>query len=149
MMWSPYSESLRADCVRIVESVVPDYVAPHEVDDFTRFLDGLEEWGCRYGVVETDDAVIACGGLAIEGTVATMCWGLVRADWHARRVGTFMLLERLRWAQATPEVLTVNLQTTQRTFRFFEKFGFETVRVRGQHFTAELDAYDMVKRRPF
>ena len=149
MQWIDYSNAHFTDCLGIVESVVPQYVAPEEIKDFTGFLEKFAEWGCRYGVVAVDGQIIACGGLGIEGSKATLCWGLVHAQWHRRRVGSFMLEERLKWAQAMPEVERVELTTSQHTYGFFEGFGFETTGIRKEHYSAYLDGYSMVKRRPF
>jgi len=145
LTFRPYTPAEREACVAVCRSVVPTYVAPQEVEDFERFLDTLEVYGCRYGVVcRGEGPVIAVGGLGVEGEVATLCWGLVHTDHHKTGVGRWMLETRLGWAREDPKVTRVELCTTQHTYGFFARFGFEVDRTQKDHFAPGLDRYDMV-----
>ena len=70
MEWMPYSKVHYGDCLGIVDSVVPKYVAPEEIPLFTGFLKTFSARGCRYGVVAVDGRIIGCSGLAVEGSKA-------------------------------------------------------------------------------
>lgn len=139
-----YTEADREACLEVCRSVVPTYVSPAEVADFERFLDTFERYGCRYGVVcRGQGPVIAVGGLGFEGSVATLCWGLVHAAHHKTGVGRWMLETRLGWAREAPEVTRVELATSQHTFGFFARSGFEVVGIEKDAFGPGLDRYDM------
>ena len=143
----PYTAADREACVAVCRSVVPAYVHPHEVPDFEGFLDTLEDYGCRYVVVSRGGGpIIAVGGVAIEGEVATLCWGLVHADHHKTGLGRWLLETRLGWLQGDLRVARVELCTTQYTFGFFARFGFEVVATETDHFGPGLDRVDMVLR---
>jgi N-acetylglutamate synthase-like GNAT family acetyltransferase len=132
-------------CLDVLRSNVPEYAAPHEVEDFRGYLGRFEREGVRYLVAEEDGAVVACGGLARAwpAGVATFCWGLVRRDRHGRGLGTRLALERLGWIVDDARFSVVALDTSQRTEGFFARFGFRTVHVTPDGYAPGLHRHDM------
>jgi predicted GNAT family N-acyltransferase len=142
----PYALADRDACMAILRSNMPRYIAPEEETDFIRFLDMLPRDDVPYLVVEdADAAVIACGGLAIEAdkTTASLCWGLVAATHHGRRIGHLMLTERLGMARAHQGITRIELQTSQHTQGFFEKYGFVAGEVVKDGYGPGIDRVDM------
>lgn len=127
----PFAAEDAAACVALVAGHVPRFVQAAEVAEYADWLGracgpGAAE-PCAYFVGEVPgDGIVAVGGLAIAETapVATLCWGLVRADRRGRGYGREMLRFRLELAAARPGLSDVLLDTTTASRGFFLRVGF-------------------------
>jgi N-acetylglutamate synthase-like GNAT family acetyltransferase len=99
---------------------VPDYA-----DWLRRACSPGAEDPCAYLVGELDGEVVCAGGIAFAVTapVATLCWGIVRADLHRQGIGTALLDARLAAARAHG-VERVLMDTTDAALGFFLHHGF-------------------------
>src|SRR5438445_173336 len=89
-----YQPGDQAACLAILRSNLERHFSPGDDVEFPRFLANLPGW---YGVVELDNGPIgACGGIALDGAVAALTWGMVEAGRHGQGIGRFLLNERLR-----------------------------------------------------
>lgn len=105
------------------------------------FLDSLPG---PYFVVEEDGEVIGCGGYARNGDgSASLCWGMVRNDWHGHGIGRLLLNERLRHIHEDGSFDSVIMNTSQHTVGFFEKYGFATERVISGGYAPGLHRYEL------
>ena len=142
-----YETRDRDACIDVCRGNVPKFIAEEEVVLFSRFIDEQVPSSCRYVVGRVDGAVVACGGLARDGErqVATMCWGLVQRSWHGRGLGSALLVERMAWLsrEELQAGWKFELQTSQHTYRFFEKFGFRVGGITPNGFGGGLDKYEM------
>ena len=50
---------------------------------------------------------------------------------------------RLAWAKSRPELEVAELCTSQKTLAFYERFGFETIKLTKDGFGPGLDRHDM------
>ncbi len=129
-------------------SNVPRYFDEQEWPDFEEFLkvDQLE-WDCHYYVLLRNDEVIGAGGIGKndDGTVC-LCWGMVQASLHKQGLGKFLLEQRLALAETIYPGCPMVVATSQHTYAFFEKYGFETQRIVADHWAKGLHLYDMKKR---
>jgi len=141
----PYEPTDRDACLAVLRSNLPEYAAPHEVEDFARFLDRFTAWDVVYEVGSRDGEVVACGGFARDAAKgeATFCWGLVRRDLHRQGIGTRLTLTRLARLVDHEGVEGVRLDTSQRTAAFFARFGFRDDKVTPDGYTAGLHRHDM------
>jgi predicted GNAT family N-acyltransferase len=137
--WTPED---REKCLDVFRTNMPNYFFTAEEDGFAKFLDAPD---CEYFVVEDGDEVVACGGFHVnsEEREASMVWGMVRQDRHKRGIGTLLLLGRLQKIAAMPEVTHVHMDTSQFTFKFYERFGFVVESVKKDGYLPGLDRYDM------
>lgn len=130
MQIRPYTPADRDACVAVLETSVPRYTQPHELTEYAAWLDlacvrGAED-PCEYLVGERDGAVLCAGGVAYATTapIATLCWGIVRADLHRRGLGSALLRARLDRVRARGGVERVLLDTTDAAVGFFLRHGF-------------------------
>jgi len=132
-------------CLSVFASNLAPYVSAQEMTEFWRFLRDQANVDCPYVVAEDAGQVRACGGLYVdrESGVATLCWGLVHRDHHKKKLGTIMLVERLAWAAADPAVRKVEMNTSQHTVAFFQRFGFVPLRRIADGYGYGLDRIDM------
>ena len=145
-----YSPADREACLLIFESNVPDFFLESERAVFGAFL---KELPGPYFVIEDDaGAVVACGGYAVEPQTrqADLCWGMVRRDLHRRGIGDFLLRERLSSLASHEEIQAVRLDTTQLTSAYYERVGFQVLRVTADGYGPGMHRYDMLMkvRRP-
>jgi predicted RNase H-like nuclease/N-acetylglutamate synthase-like GNAT family acetyltransferase len=141
----PYEPADREPCLAVLRSNVPEFAAPHEEEDFARFLDRFAGWGATYEVVLRDGEVVACGGLGYDAAKreAAFCWGLVRRDLHRQGIGTRLALTRLAQLVDREDLDRVGLDTSQRTAPFFARFGFRDDKVTPDGYAPGLHRHDM------
>lgn len=109
-------------CLALLASNTPRYFLPSDGDEYTRFLTGLPG---PYYVLESDNAVLAAGGWAMEAEgVAVLTWGMVDAAWHRRGIGAFMVRYRLDALRQVGSVGEVRLNTIPAVQGFYEKLDF-------------------------
>jgi N-acetylglutamate synthase-like GNAT family acetyltransferase len=137
-------------CMEAFKTNVPLYFTIGEIGDFECFLNRLEDPGQEnnppYYVLELDGKVIGCGGFGDkDGTGAiTFVWGLVHNDYHKQGFGEQLLVFRLAEIKLQFPEKQIILDTTQHSFSFFEKYGFETVKFTPDFYAEGMHRYDMV-----
>ncbi len=131
-------------CLAVFDSNVPDYFAPAERRDFQHFLHAAAR-STAYLVIDSQDGVLACGGLSVTGNgVAGFCWGMVRRDHHRQGLGRQLAQARLERARQQPHLQRIELCTSQHTRAFYERLGFQLTRSVADGHGPGLDALDMV-----
>jgi hypothetical protein len=140
---SAYNESHKSQCVTIFQSNQPKFFDDEELPLFTAFLDGLVT---NYFVLEIEERVLACGGwlLKTEDGEAGLVWGMVHADFHGRRFGTWLLAWRLGQIANDLKIRSIVMDTSQHTTGFFEKFRFRTTKRTPDGYGPGLHRHDMV-----
>lgn len=120
-----YRPTDRNACITLFRTNVPRYFRDHELDEYLQFIDSS---GCPYFVVVSGADTLGCGGFGIRpgSDTADLCWGMVDASHHRKRIGEFLLIARLHRIVSETEARSVRLGTSQLTDGFFERFGFTT-----------------------
>lgn len=128
----------------VIGSNTPRFFMPEEVSDFERHLATGED-GPYFVVEEAGPGIVACGGycLDLEASRAWLTWGMVHRTRHRQGLGTLLLRERLRGIAAELPAGEVLLDTSQRSRSFFERFGFEVVKITPEGYGPALDRVDM------
>lgn len=135
-----YAEDREA-CLAIFNTNVPKFFAPSEREQFAAFLDVLPG---PYFVCEHGTELIGCAGYARNGDgSASLCWGMIRRDWHGRGVGRLLLERRLEAIREDHTIKLVIMNTSQHTVAFFQKFGFQIEQVIPDGYSAGLDRYEL------
>lgn len=149
-----YSVALQQTCIQLFVSNMPDFFAPSELADYGDFLDKLVQGGDRsegalyYYVGMVNDSPCACGGIGVspDGLNARMVWGMVRRDRHRKGIGREFLGFRIKRIRELFPYASISLDTTQHSFGFFEKHGFEVTKVTPDYYAPAMDRYDMSLR---
>ncbi|MDQ3143241.1 MAG: GNAT family N-acetyltransferase [Bacteroidota bacterium] len=154
MIIRDYFPGDREECIEIFISNVPKFFAAEELEDFKGFLNGRDSAQLAYNnteseyyfVVELDDEVVGCGGFYIprDDSNARFVWGMIKNSYHLKGIGKVFLEYRLNKIRLLKPNAAISLDTTQHTFKFFEKFGFTTTKVQKDFYAKGLDRYDMV-----
>lgn len=137
-----YAPGDRDACVEIFVGNTPQFFGVDELDDFRKFLDVLP---CAYYVATRSDEVLACGGYGLNESRNTvvLAWGMARADLHRKGLGTFMLVERLKQIYRDFGETVVDMDTSQYSQGFFERFGFRAGNVTENFYAPGLHRVDM------
>ena len=137
----PYTGAERERCMAIFQSNLPPYFFQNEEKAFADFLmrpTAPIMWQSAVvrllAAVAIDRHRKANGGHGL---------GMVRRDRQKDGVGTFLLLNRLQGIAIQLTNCTVHLDTSQHTFTFFQKFGFEVQKISENYYGEGLHRYDM------
>jgi N-acetylglutamate synthase-like GNAT family acetyltransferase len=152
MVIRKYQAIDRPACITIFNSNTPTFFATSELADFLPWLDHQEQASTPspqtdyYYVLEVNKKVIASGGfhLNLDTAQATLAWGMVDHTWHGQGVGSHLLAYRIQQIRVLHPACTILLDTTQHTYRFFQRFGFTVTQVTKDYYAKGLDRYDMM-----
>lgn len=124
----PYTSADLDAVVTIFRSNIPKYFGHEEEPGLYNFMnDRLDD----YYVVEVDDEVVACGGIALNADIdpqtVSLCWGMVRGDHLGTGLGKALTEFRIDLAKEKYPCLAITIGTSQHTEGFYQKYGFVTV----------------------
>lgn len=138
----PYSPGLhRTALLEAFSSNVPRYFDESERADFIQFID---ENAFPYYVLLLHGHPIGCGGIALNGDgKVSMCWGMVHRDYHKQGFGKLLLEHRIAESERLYPGRILSLQTTQHSYTFFRKFGFQVIKFEKDFWAPGLDLYAM------
>jgi ribosomal protein S18 acetylase RimI-like enzyme len=99
-------------------------------------------------VAEMNAKIIGCGGyyLPKNSSLAKMAWGMVHSRHHKKGFGRHLLTFRIQEIGKEAPSRSIELDTSQHTYRFFEKLGFKVVKISENGYGTGLHRYDMVKK---
>ncbi len=147
-----YHKSDREACMEAFRSNVPLYFTEDEVVDFENFLlnyerkiaDGILNQTYFY-VVENHGKVIGCGGFGDKDgkRIVSLAWGLIHKDFHKQGFGKALLDFRLAEIRKHFPGWPLVIDTTQFSYGFFEKCGFQTTKITNDYYTTGMHRYDM------
>lgn len=142
LIFRSYTPDDKDACINIFTSNTPHFFGVHELDDFRKFLDTLP---CPYYVVVRNEEVFACGGYGVNNKKNTivLAWGMARAERHKEGLGTFLLVERLKQIYQDFGETVVEIDTSQHSQGFFERFGFESGKITENYYAPDLHRVDM------
>lgn len=136
-------------CLKAFESNVPKYFTQAEIVDFDAFLEMIpNKVGVNktyYFVVVFENEVIGCGGFGDKDNtkIITLAWGLIHQKFHKKGFGKELLAFRLEQIKEKYPNHIVYIDTTQYSYGFFEKYGFETTKITNDFYEKGLHRYDM------
>jgi len=156
MHFKPYKPEYLATCLEIYDSNCPKYFAPEERPEFIEWLE-KDHPSSPYWVQEVDGEIIGCGGIytsldhqkdSIYGGEVGFAWGMVHNNVHKEGHGKALFLHRLNYLKNNyPGVPTI-IRTSQYTYTFFAKYGFETLEYTENGWEQGLHKHEMIYRDP-
>tara|TARA_B100000003_G_C10888356_1_gene354141 strand:- start:537 stop:1010 length:474 start_codon:yes stop_codon:yes gene_type:complete len=143
MRIKPYKQKYFDNCVDIIESNTPKYILPIEHLAFKNYLLKKNK---TYFVLFNGFNLVACGGYGINDsqTKADLSWGLVHRKNHSQGIGSYLLRFRIENIKKKYPSVNIHLDTSQHTYKFFERFGFKVRKISKDGYGEGLDMYDMI-----
>lgn len=156
MNFIPYQQELHLDRVlEIYHSNCPTYFLEEELEEFKDWLKQTDRQ--PYWIFEQDNQIVGCGGiyLAEENPEAPVdvenevgfAWGIIDCALHGNGLGKEMSLFRLNYLKENYPDRPVVLRTSQHTFAFYQKLGFEILEYIPKGFGDNLDKYILVYKK--
>lgn len=149
----PYTKGFHDDCIRLFESNCPPFFDPAELNDLKNWLQGFDESynpystsaGNYFYVAKVEGQMVGCAGFYILKYKATanMMWGMIDRKEHGKGYGKSLFQFRVEEIRRSFPEHRITLDTSQHTFRFFEKLGFKIVKITPNGYGEGLDRYDM------
>ena len=140
-----FSLKYKPQCIALFEDNTPVYFAPEEKEIFDNFL-GRQYPPYHFYLVESDNnLIIACGGIKEElgNGSAMLRWDIVKSEQQKRGIGSFLTRYRIARICKNPKINVINLGTTQKTFSFYEKMGFQVKSIKKDGIATGFDEYYM------
>ena len=132
-------------CVDAFRSNIPEYFAEKEIPGF---IDSLNHPNDLFEVVLLNGHVIGLGGIWVskERKEARLCFGIIHKNHQKRGYGKLLLERRLKRIIDYGFVTRITHETGEGTYRFFERYGFEVVRIDKDPENIGIDFYQMEKK---
>ena len=156
LLFRQYNSKDLEACLAIFDSNTPPYFDDEERDIFASWLKQIGFGNLAYSntdfnyyeVAELDGQVVACAGYYVvnKESAARMAWGMVHRSHHSKGFGSAHLKRRIELIQEQGAGYQIDLGTSQHTFKFYEKHGFEVASITANGYGQGIDKYDMVLR---
>jgi predicted GNAT family N-acyltransferase len=123
---------------------MPKFFASHEEKLLRKYL--IKVNINYYLFFNREESLVASGGYEYEEKTNTivLTWGMVDQSLHNQGYGSHMIEYRLKKIKKEFSRTNIILNTSQHTFKFYEKFGFELVKIKRDGYGPGLDRYDMI-----
>ena len=133
--------------MKLFKSNLPVFFHTSEQMLFQDYL--LKEKINYYLLFNSNNKLVASGGYEVEEKPNTivLTWGMVDSSYHKNGYGRSLTEFRLNSIYNNFPKSNIILNTTQKTFQFYEKFGFKLVSIKKDYYGVGLDRYDMIKSK--
>lgn len=120
----------------------PQYFDPAEEKDFIEYL---EKDSDHYFVFENNNELIGCGGINYfhEESLARIAWDMVHPNHHGKGVGKQLVQFRINEIKKKTGIDKIVVRTSQFTFQFYQKMGFELEKIEKDFWAKGFDLYQM------
>ena len=138
----PYKSLYFSRCLSILKSNTPEFIDKSEE---SLFIDYLSRKGIIYFVLFESKELIACGGYGYDNKKdsVVLSWGLVHNQFHKMGFGTHLLQYRIKQIVKKYPNSNIILDTSQKTYKFYERFNFKVDNITCNFYGKGLDRYDM------
>ena len=139
-----YNSTFLSSCICIFKSNVPVFFAFKEENLFVNYL---QKTHINYYLIFDDtNSLVASGGYEYEQEKdsVSLTWGMVAFKDQNLGYGSFLTEFRLNKIKKEFSNCNIELNTTQKTFKFYEKFGFDVIKITPNYYAKGLDRYDML-----
>lgn len=138
----PYTVSDKSAVMNLLRLNTPAFFAPVEEKDFEQYLENeLED----YFVVVENENIVGSGGINyfFDQKTARISWDMISPQFHGKGIGKQLVENRLQLLLKNPEIDFIVVRTSQHTFQFYEKMGFEIKQVVKDFWAEGFDLYEM------
>lgn len=120
----PYQTSDQSTLLDLIDLNIPNYFAFSEKEDFENYLEHERE---LYFVISLDDKIVGCGGINFQDkkTIGIISWDIIHPDYQGKSLGTKLLQHRIAVLKSMSTLKRIIVRTSQLTYPFYEKHGFE------------------------
>lgn len=119
----PYHNSDLSALLDLIELNIPKYFTFSEKEDFENYLTHERE---LYFVISSGAKIVGCGGINFKdkNTKGFISWDIIHPDYQGESLGTKLLNHRIALLKSLKTVENIIVRTSQLTYVFYEKNGF-------------------------
>lgn len=138
----PYKSLYFNSCLSILKSNTPEFIDKSEE---SLFINYLSRKGIIYFVLFESRKLIGCGGYGYDNkkNSVILSWGLIHHQFHKIGFGTHLLQYRIKHIVKNYPNSNIILDTSQKTYKFYERFSFKVDNITRNFYGKGLDRYDM------
>jgi len=137
-----FSETDRSKCIDIAKSNIPYYFSK---EDFIEFNSWIDNHNCKnLYVLMIENKVIGIGGFYFQNNQARLIYGLIHNNYHKQKYGSLLIEHRIKKIKEINSSIEISLEITEKTYKFFEKFGFKTASITPKFYYGVFDKYEMI-----
>jgi N-acetylglutamate synthase-like GNAT family acetyltransferase len=137
-----YSKNDKLEVLQLLDLNIPYYFAPAEKTDFQNYLETEIE---LYYVLTFENKIIGCGGINFEDEKKTgiISWDIIHPEFQGKKFGKALLQYRISVLKSLENVTKIIVRTSQMTFLFYQKQGFQLLEVKPNYWAKGFDLYFM------
>lgn len=137
-----YSPADKEALINLLRFNTPEYFAVEEEAEFSHYLDFERE---LYYTLLLNGEIAGCGGLNFEdcGTTGIISWDIIHPAHQGKALGQQLMQHRLKKLKNIDGIQKVVVRTSQLTYRFYQKQGFELIEVVDDFWADGFDLYRM------
>ncbi|WP_099291381.1 GNAT family N-acetyltransferase [Butyricimonas sp. Marseille-P3923] len=137
-----YKSIDKSSVMNLIRLNTPEYFAPEEENDFSKYLDNERE---LYYVLLFNEKIVGCGGInfAENKTIGKISWDILHPEYQGKSLGTRLLEYRIEKLESIKSVQKITVRTSQVAYQFYEKQGFELKEIKKDYWAKGFDMYKM------
>ncbi len=136
----PYTAKDKNSVLDLFDLNVPSYFSSEERLELEYYLENEIDY---YFVIEMDNLIVGCGGINFEitKTKGIISWDIIHPEFQNKKLGTALLLYRLDALKNMPGIVKIIVRTSQHTYQFYQKKGFELLETTKDYWAQGFDLY--------
>ncbi len=137
-----YEKTDQARLLEIFQENTPSAFDPSELADLRDYLNNSIE---IYYVLEKDGIIAGAGGINFfEGKrMASLSWDFISPTFQGQGLGSELARFRIQVIKEIKSVKTIRVRTTQISYQFYEKMGFQLQHIVKDFWANGYDLYYM------
>lgn len=137
-----YDLSDKNTVIRLLRANTPYYFSPKEEKDLINYLENEIE---LYYVLLFKDKIVGSGGInfADNKTTGIISWDILHPEYQGKSFGSQLLTYRIEKLQSIDTIQKIIVRTSQLTYKFYEKQGFEILEITKDYWAKGFDLYSM------
>ncbi|MBE0390793.1 GNAT family N-acetyltransferase [Flavobacterium sp. PL002] len=137
-----YSQKDKLEVIKLLQQNTLDYFDPAEESDLENYLEKEVE---DYFVYEENEKIIGAGGINYfaQDRIARISWDLIAPEAQGMGIGKKLTHFRFSHLNNNPNVELIVVRTTQLVYGFYEKMGFNLIKVEKDFWAKGFDLYLM------
>lgn len=142
MITREYTPLDKESLIKLLRLNIPKYFAPEEEQDL---IDYLDKHIYSYFVILLHNEIIGTGGFNIseDKTTGILSWDFFHPKHQGFGLGTILTRHRIEKIKEIKTITKIMVRTSQLTYKFYQKFGFETQEIVKDYWGKDLDLYRM------
>lgn len=141
-MIRPYTIKDKENLLQLLQLNTPAFFHRDEAQDFLNYLENHAQ---NYFVIEENNKIVGAGGINYfdKEKLARISWDMIHPDFQGKGLGTKLTGYRIAQIKDNPQMEVVVVRTTQLAYRFYQKLGFELLKIKKDFWAEGFDLYQM------